>query len=265
MANADLKRESLITRLRTFFADSDEVCGMFLGGSLAAGNADDYSDVDFRVVIFDGSDKSKFLSSLTPFTSSIRSKRLKSQGELVALTEWPDVLFVETEMNNYAVLHFDNFVKLDIFIYEKSELSPSIWLKSIKILQDQDDFLLNIWKASQALEYQVSQAEFDFYLSKFYAWFHEWYRRNQRGEGHYAQECRLMCLQILVSFWYMASGNQPNSIGDWSKYEGPRTKLTVLQQKWLKKNLVSADEKNFQEKVAQEILSALTEIKSEKN
>ena len=79
-------------------------------------------------------------------------------------------------MNNYAVLYFDSFVKLDIFIYEKSELLPSVWLKSIKILQDEDDFLENLWRASQRLEYQVSQAEFDFYLGKFYAWFHEWYR-----------------------------------------------------------------------------------------
>ena len=115
-------------------------------------------------------------------------------------------------------------------------------------------------ESSQGLIYRVSQAEFDFYLGKFYAWFHEEFRRSQRGEAHYSAECRLMCLQILVSFWYMAGGNPPNSIGDWSKYEGPRTKLTLTQQNLLTEISVSTDEKIFREKLAQEILSVLTEI-----
>lgn len=112
MAGLNVAREKLLARLVAFFGADNSVCGLFLGGSLADGNADQYSDIDFRVVLRAGQDKENFLS---------------------VLTEWPDLLFVETLAHNYAVLHFDSFVKLDVFIYEKAELVASPWLKGIKI------------------------------------------------------------------------------------------------------------------------------------
>ena len=34
---------------------------------------------------------------------------------------------------------------------------------------------------------------------------------------------------LLPAFWYMKKGLVPNSLGDWSKYEGARTKLSDNQ------------------------------------
>jgi hypothetical protein len=43
-----LAREALLDRTVAFFALQPEVTGIFLSGSLAAGSADAYSDIDLR-------------------------------------------------------------------------------------------------------------------------------------------------------------------------------------------------------------------------
>ena len=72
---------------------------------MAAGNADELSDIDFRVVVDDRIDKKELLTSLSV---------------------WPEVLFIETFAQNYVVLHFDCFVKADVFIYYQRELVASV-------------------------------------------------------------------------------------------------------------------------------------------
>ena len=42
-----------------------------------------------------------------------------------------------------------------------------------------------------------------------------------------------MMKQILVSLWLIEAGAVPNSLGDWSKYEGTRSKLSSFQKEWL--------------------------------
>ncbi len=192
-----------------------EVIGIFLGGSLATKNSDAYSDIDFRILIDETTDKKGVLQQF--------------------IAQLPGILFIETQTDYYAVIHFDSFIKVDVFVYHPIDLQPSPWLANIAIYHDTNQFLATIQKHSGELTYQPTQEEFDFYLTKYYAYLHEYYRRWQRQETHYLLSCELTLKHCLVSLWYMEKGVVPNSLGDWSKYEGPRTKLsseemTNLQQ-----------------------------------
>ena len=59
---------------------------------------------------------------------------------------------------------------------------------------------------------------------KFYAYMHEFYRRSQREEWNYVENCANYLKNIIVAFWYMAEGEQANQLGGWSKYEGNHSK-----------------------------------------
>jgi hypothetical protein len=140
------------------------------------------------------------------------------------------ILFIETKTTFYAVVHFPSFIKLDIFVYYPDELPPSPWLATIHILKDTNELLRHIKEDSQKSPYHPTQAEVDVFLAKYYANLHEFYRRFKRQETIYAQTCRFMLIHCLISFWYMEQGYPPNTLGDWSKYEGARSKLTNTQK-----------------------------------
>jgi predicted nucleotidyltransferase len=45
-----LARAALLERTVSFFSEQPDVLGIFLAGSLAAGSADAYSDIDLRII-----------------------------------------------------------------------------------------------------------------------------------------------------------------------------------------------------------------------
>lgn len=231
-------RKNLLLKLCSYFEQFPDVWGVFLGGSLAIGNADEFSDIDFRVVVKSGANKETILRALTALS---------------------DIIFVETFAQNYAVIHFDCFIKVDIFIYYKAEMTPSVWLKNIRVLKD-DGFLEKLKTDSQQCHCEPSQEEFNSFLMKFYAYIHELYRRNKRNEENYVEQCENFLKNILCAFWYMEEGEQPNTISDWSKYEGVRSKLTQTQQAWLKRYTPVCDTKDFLENLSLTALSALIKI-----
>ena len=240
------KRDAIIKKICDFYEHVAGISGIYLSGSMALCETDDVSDIDLRLVIGDEMDKSAVLSVLT------ENK----------IEESDKILFVSTVNENYAVIHYENFIKLDCFVYHVSEIIPSNWLKEIKILKDKNDFLRNIKEKSCQLSYVVTQKTFDFYLVKFYSNVQEVYRRRKRGEFHYALECELWVKNANVAFWMMAKGRQPNSLGDWSKYEGRRSKLNLDQINQLKMGQNSYDFETFQSQWCDPLLSVLTEIAS---
>lgn len=209
-------RDQLLKRIEDYFLHSAFVKGIFLGGSLSTGNPDAYSDIDLRIVV-NQEPKSIILDSFI--------KKMKS------------ISFIETKASSYYVIHFDNFIKVDLFVYYEHELEPSIWLKDIKIIHDTDNLLGMIKVESDTITYSISQKEFDMYISKYFAFLHESYRRLKRKEYHYAHSCLLKIKNILVSMWYIEIGEQPNTLGDWAKYEGKKSKLSIRQKEYLNSNL----------------------------
>ncbi|MEW4353680.1 nucleotidyltransferase domain-containing protein [Streptococcus pneumoniae] len=198
-------RQEKLAEIRAIAEQLEGIKGIFLGGSLANQTADAYSDIDFRIVVDDVINPSDVL--------------------VHCFKELTDCLFMEEQYAHFAVVHFRQFVKLDLFIYQKKQVQPSLWLKDIAILRDEGDYLQTIKEASQALEFTVEQDQLDEYLSKYYAYLHEWVRRTKRAEKTYALHCLLGMRHILVSLSYLNQSLLPNSLGDWSKYEGQKSHL----------------------------------------
>src|SRR5205807_7066222 len=91
-------RDRLLSFAHQRFASDIDVVGLFLSGSLAAGTADAYSDIDLRVVV----------------KPEKHGWFIEHRREIP--TSWPDFLFNEWRPGtNHCVSHFRSFVKIDIF------------------------------------------------------------------------------------------------------------------------------------------------------
>lgn len=208
------ERESLLNEIESIVFQKTDIKACFLGGSLARNNADEYSDIDFRIVIEEYRIKKDVLSEL-----------IKIFNRKIA--------FIETLTSFYAVIHFSNFIKLDIFVYYPQEIVSNIWFKDILILKDHNDLLTSVKEKSKKIDYQVKQIDFDNHLNKYSAYLHELYRRLKRKEDNYSEQCTLMMKHLLISLWLMEKGHVPNDLGDWSKYEGNRSKLNEMQKSFI--------------------------------
>jgi predicted nucleotidyltransferase len=169
--NLEQARSDLLgTAVESFKANID-VLAVFLGGSMAAGRADAYSDIDLRVVV-----KSERHSHFVLQRREI-PKRL------------PGFLFNEWVPNaQHCVSHFEPFVKMDIFYYDATALTPSPWYRlPIKILHDPKGIVADLVKRSEGLTFTVQEDHVDYSISKGLAAAHETYRRAKRGELFYAQ------------------------------------------------------------------------------
>lgn len=105
----------------------------------------------------------------------------------------------------------------------------SAWLQKVKILLDRYGFLHELVAESGTLRYEPSVEEVIVLRTKFLAHSHEIYRRARRGEWNYAFSCLNQLRMIVVTAWYMDEGIQPNTLGDWAKYEGVRSQLNEWQ------------------------------------
>lgn len=163
------RNELLDTALRHFSHDPD-VIGIFLGGSLAAGSADAYSDIDLRVVA--RPDRHSFYVD--------RRKEIPKQ--------WPGFLFNEwMPGSQHCVSHFRPFGKIDIFYYDAAALVPSAWYRlPMKVVHDPEGIVADLIERSRDMSFTVSEDDVDFSISKGLAAAHETLRRAQRGELFYA-------------------------------------------------------------------------------
>ncbi|MEN0644962.1 aminoglycoside 6-adenylyltransferase [Alkalicoccobacillus gibsonii] len=214
--NRDLElpkhRSELVTRICDDLIVDDRILAVFFGGSIGNETTDIYSDIDVRIVVKD-----------EDYDSFKLSKRKRAQC-------WGNVLFFEdVPWTNYSVAHYDTFLKVDSFYYRKWDLEPSVWLQDIQIVMDSGGFMSEIVEESKKLRYEPSVGEVELLRSKFLAHSHETYRRVSRGEWNYALSCLNHLRMIVVTAWYMDKGMQPNTLGDWAKYEGARSLLDQRQ------------------------------------
>ena len=129
----------------------------------------------------------------------------------------------------HSVAHYDTFIKVDTFYYKVKDIYPSVWLQSILIAHDTNNFLHKIKEKSATLSYSPSEQEVEIWKTKFLANVHELYRRVMRKELYYSLHCLDQLRLLMAAGWYMEAGLQPNSLGDWSKLEGSRSKLMGWQ------------------------------------
>jgi len=210
--------KKLLEKIENDLLNDDNVVAVFYGGSIGNNNTDIFSDIDLRIVV--KSDK---------ISEYIKNKQAHAKT-------WGNVLFFEelAPSSIYTVAHYDCFIKVDVFYFTLDNIQPSIWLKNIKIVKDTDGAMNDIQNQSKTIAYKLSVDELEVWRSKFFAHLHEAYRRTLRKEYYYAFDCIDKLRLSMTTAWYMNSGLQPNTFGDWSKYEGDRSQLKEWQKSLLK-------------------------------
>ncbi|SCU36183.1 Uncharacterised protein [Mammaliicoccus lentus] len=187
-----------------FIYNNDEILAAYYGGSIARNDSDSYSDIDLRLVVNEQTYKDKLLSE---FIDSFENK-----------------LFIEDKTNSFSVFHLDDLFKIDVFVYHKDELTPNIWLNNIDIIKDTDNFLSQI-KLYSNKPVTISPERIVYVRDKYLAHLIETYKREKREEFHYLNFSLNMMANIICYLWYLDIGEEPNNLGDWSKYQGTRSKL----------------------------------------
>ena len=207
-SNLPVDRDRLKNRLIRLVKEDEEILGCFFSGSIGTKTEDNYSDIDARIIVKD----------------NINLKR--KQVEIIrAIGKY---LFIEKLEEKSSIIHYDTFIKLDLFVYTVEDLTPSIWMKNIAIVKD-FGLLEDLSKKSQSLSYSITQKEFDELINNYYADYFELYRCWKREEYNYLDHLILSMKHCLVSMWYVSKGFAPNPAMDWAKYEGRKTKLTHLE------------------------------------
>ncbi|MCP1495114.1 putative nucleotidyltransferase [Peribacillus frigoritolerans] len=190
------------------------VLAIYLGGSLAKGYIDNYSDVDLHTIV-----------TSEKISDFIKDKKNRAKN-------WGEVLFYE-DFNPFSpvvVTHYDCFVKVDSWYHSPNEIVPSIWLKGLKVLYDPTNIISNVIKESSNLVYKPSSEEVEFWRGKLLAFIHETYRAVMRDEIYYALSNLDRIRWLMVSGWYMEMDEHlDSSYGIWSKLEGKRSKLNQWQ------------------------------------
>ena len=216
-------REKLLVEIVDTFSSDPAVLGVFLGGSLPAGTADHFSDIDLRVVV----------------TPEEHQRFVASRKDIAK--QWSGFLFNEwMEGAQHCVSHYRPFLKVDIFYHSQTEFRSSPWYSlPTTILYDPVGVVTKVIEGSQPFKFETNKKRVDWLISKGLAAAHEVYRRSQRGELIYAQN-------LLEEFrWYVAEAddwihqrvppNPPNI-----KFEG-RLNSPLLEA--LKQSYVASDPK----------------------
>lgn len=206
-------RRQLLDRIRRDLEQDPDVLAIYLAGSLAKGNADNYSDIDLHTIV----------------------KPEKLEGFIAdkfgRAGNWGNVLFYEgIAASPVIVSHFDSFIKVDSWYHIAEEITPSIWMKGMKILYDPHGILEPVRQLSEEAIYKITPAEVEFWRTKMLAFIHETYRAAMRGEPYYAL-ANLDSVRWLTAYgWYMEMNRHLDSPYQvWSKIEGPRSRLSEEQ------------------------------------
>lgn len=207
------QRQILLQSVLDDLGNDSNVLGIYLGGSLARGNADNYSDIDLRVVV-----------NPDELNNYISQKKVRPE-------KWGNVLFYEdiSVTAPFTIAHFDCFIKVDVFYYKPTDLKPSLWLKDNYILKDTNGMIQKILDDSNKLTYHPTVQEVELWRVKSLAYVQEVYRRVMRGELYYALNQINSLRWFIVNGWDMEAGRLSNSGWDWSKIEGERSNLDKYQ------------------------------------
>ncbi len=165
------ERERLLSNVTDYYIRDPAAVGIFLGGSVPAGNADAYSDIDLRVVV----------------TSDEHARFVANRLEIPK--KWDGFLFNEwVEGTAHCVTHFRSFVKIDVFYLSLADFRPSPWYSlPTEVRYDPKGVLKDVIAQSRNLPFKPSLEEIDRSISKGLASAHEAYRRIRRGELIFAQ------------------------------------------------------------------------------
>ncbi|WP_260399757.1 aminoglycoside 6-adenylyltransferase [Peribacillus simplex] len=203
----------LVNALKDLSADPG-VLAIYIAGSLAKGNYDNYSDIDLHTLVIPKR-KAEFL-----------------KGKRDRANNWGDVSFHEdyNPSSPYVVTHYDTFVKVDSWYHAPEEIVPSIWLKEVEVLYDPFNIMSHVINESAKQVYKPSPDEVEHWRGKLLAFVHETYRAVMRREMLYALSNLDKIRWLIVSGWYMEMEEHVDGpYGVWTKIEGKRSILAGKQ------------------------------------
>lgn len=138
------ERKRLEKNIVQSLINNTEILGAFIGGSVGNGSDDLYSDIDLRM--------------------AITQKRIQSISEqkIELAKKWGDILFVESaEYSRLLVVHYTNFIKLDLFLYTPEMIKASIWFKDIRIIKDfANGYLQNVSDQSKEMKFVYTSQDY---------------------------------------------------------------------------------------------------------
>ncbi len=159
-------RERLFRNVVEYFRSKEGVKAIFIGGSVAEGTTDAYSDIDFRIVVEPEYHK-QFVSE--------RLSIPKNWGEWL-FNEW-----IEDAI--HCVSHFKSFNRVDVFYFTPDHLNPSPWYGlPVRIVYDPEGLVARLVEASRGLAFTDDIGDIDRSISRVISFAHEVYRRVRRGE-----------------------------------------------------------------------------------
>lgn len=164
-------RNRLLREFVALFCRDPHVLGLFLGGSVAAGSADAWSDIDLRVLV-----------SHEQHASYVQRRReFPQQIAGFLFNTWQDGAI-------HCVSHFRDFVKVDVFYLDASTFAPSPWYAlPVQALHDPQGLIQDVVERSRPLGFALDGAAIEQSAGKGLAAIHEAYRRLQRGELVFVQ------------------------------------------------------------------------------
>ncbi len=204
-------RHLLFNNVVEYFRSREGVKGIFVGGSIAEGTTDTYSDIDFRIVVGPEHHK-QFVAA--------RLSMPKNWGEWL-FNEWvADAI--------HCVSHFKPFNKVDVFYFSPENLKPSPWYaRPLQIVFDPEGIVARLVDASLGLTFPDDIGDIDRSISRVISFSHEVYRRVCRGELIFAH-AELENMRFFISHLDDCLSNNPPRAVVLSHYES-RGKEYILE------------------------------------
>ena len=210
-------RQRLFDRVIEHFLEEEGFEALFIQGSVASGSTDEFSDIDFRVVI---------QPELYERVFSERFLAPRQWGELI-YNEWSDL--------PTCVSHFKPFNKVDVFYFKPEHLRPSPWyLLPTQVVYDPKGLVDRVIESSYGLEFTLDVNTVNRMISKGLAQAEEVYRRVIREELFYAQSLLNNFRDCLMQFDCYLSEN-PSSTTPSSHFEerGSQPLVDVLKRSYV--------------------------------
>jgi len=183
-----IAREKTRQSVNSYFKNREGVIGFFLGGSVPARTADEFSDLDYRIIV----------------KEDYHSRFLENKFDMPK--EWGDWLFNEWVPNSsHCVSHYKGFFKVDVFYWIPAKFGPSPhYSKPVEIIQDTNNLIHDVIEKSKGLTFTTNEEEISRLISKILAGAHETYRRAKRNELFYAQYLFEELRQNLISLEFIS-------------------------------------------------------------
>ena len=208
----NLARRCLLYKTVKYFLKREGIKALYVQGSVAADLTDEFSDIDFRVVI----------------ESKLYKKYISERFS--APKRWGEWIYNEWAVSRpwICVSHFKPFNKIDVLYLKPEEIQPSPWfLLPAKIIYDPEGLIRQIIQVSDGLKFTIDIEEIDRLISKGLAYAEEAYRRVMRDEMFYAQSLLDSFRQVLMQFENFLE-NRPHFVSHFEQ-RGSKTSIEILK------------------------------------